>query len=271
MIEPLRPEENPANQKLWAAIGRILAAAATLVALVLGLFQLTDRFSSVKLEAFAEIHDIGLHPSVANELKESIAIDYLKSFISARREQKKAEPEILTDIEKELDDPTMRDIRVTRAQLRVLRSSELRVVIDNRGSEVARDVRLVLPDAGTAEIRESFGDDGNPVEWRGHVLVGDVRPGARVQVKVWPKDRWWTSVPSLKPALTHSGGSGRFLDVYSFYGPIPAFWAKVVGLPIWAQWILGLAFVVLFAWTVRVLMRRGHIVLRPNFGDETNK
>jgi hypothetical protein len=137
--------------------------------------------------------------------------------------------------------------------------------IKNDGLSLAREVKLVLPGEGQAEISEATGISATAkrVEWSGQIPLGDIRPKGNIEVRVWPKSMLFANFDLINPAIVHAGGTGKIMELQGFYG-----WdADHVA------WFLarGRAFHVIFAVVLVVgiltmlwwALRRGFIVLKP--------
>lgn len=136
--------------------------------------------------------------------------------------------------------------------------------IGNNGSSLAKDVRLILPGDGVAEIIEHLG--GKPskkIDWSDQIPLGDIRPNAKLGVRVWPKSMIFASFNLTNPAIVHSGGTGKVMEVHGFYGWQADLAAWFVARGLIFQVIssaVALTIIIMIIWFA---IRRGYVVLRP--------
>lgn len=205
------------TERIWSLIGKILSVLLTAVTLIYIFFQLTDRFKVPSLYGTVEFQNCSIHPKIRDMMKERIETKFLSSLIDEQKKKGKSAKKILEAIETNISDNKKIqfdvDLNLNQLELRPM----ILVKILNNGSQLARDVKLILPSKGIAEISE-VGLTEKTTDWSGQVLIGDIRPDARIEVKVWPESLYLPNLQLIKPAIVHSNGTGKLMEVHRLYG-----------------------------------------------------
>jgi hypothetical protein len=253
------------NEKRWALIGKVLVIFSIAVGLILGLFQLTDRLRAPSVFAVVEFRRDHTNPQILDNLKERIETKKLLDLIETRKKKGETPDKILQAIKtavskKELGEFDDLIIDMDFSGLRTMMEFE----VGNNGSSLAKDVRLILPGDGVAEIIEHLGGkQSKKIDWSDQIPLGDIRPKAKLGVKVWPKSMIFASFNLTNPAIVHSGGTGKVMEAHSFYGWDADLVAWFVARGLIFQVIsaaVALTIIIMIVWFA---IRRGYVVLRP--------
>lgn len=252
------------NEHRWAQLGKILAILAAITTVTLGGFQLIDRLKSPTVYGIVEFHNHYIHPRFIEMYEQRIENKSILDLISARR--KKGDPpnkiiDAINDMASGKDDFLKLGLEMEFALARMMMVFHIK----NDGSSLVREVKLVLPGEGQAEILE-VGDislNAKRVKWIGQIPLGDIRPKGNIEVIVWPKVMLFGNIASTNPAIVHAGGTGKIMELQGFYG-----WdADLVAWFLARGHTFQIIFtVVLIAGVLAMFscaLRRGFIVLKP--------
>jgi hypothetical protein len=184
-------------------------------------------------------------------------------MIGAQEGKSESASKILTSVKERLTEKNDFDFRSGLDA--VIDAKVIHVVVRNDGDEVANDVRLVLPGSGRAEISEiGYFDVRKPtLAWNKVLQIGPVRPHTNVEVLVWPEESTFMGLLGVNAAVIHAGGSGRVKYPHSFVGWDADVVAWFVSQAWFVRYGLGFLAAALLAVVIRLLARRGYIVLRP--------
>jgi hypothetical protein len=204
------------------------------------------------------------NPKILDMLKERIETNRLLGLIGERKKKGETSDKILKTIENMASKREGMEFDELIIDMDLGFRTMMEFEIENNSSSLAKDVRLILPGDGVAEIVEHMG--GKPpkkIDWSDQLPLGDIRPKAKLGAKVWPKSMILASFNLTNPAIVHSGGTGRVMEAHRFYGR---------GADL-AEWFIvrGLIFQVISASVVLTIivmiiwfaLRRGYIVIRP--------
>jgi hypothetical protein len=253
------------NEKRWALIGKILAIASATGAIILTGLQLNDRLKTPSVYGVVEIHNYHINPKIRDMFEQRIETKSLLNLIEAQKKKGETPNKILEQVKNMASeaegDKLFRNLDLEMSVGRVIMVFNIR----NDSSSLGRDVKLILPGDGKAEVSEVgiVRTDSKRIDWSGQIPLGDVRPKGSLEVIVWPKSMLFADIGLVNPAIVHSGGTGKLMELRGFYG-----WdADLV------MWLLNrgrifqvalasavITFIVILIW---LAIRRGYIVLKP--------
>jgi hypothetical protein len=252
------------NEKRWALIGKVLAIFSTAIVITGGLLTLLDRLSGPSVFAVVDIRMAYTNPKVLDTLKQRVETKKLLELIEARKKKGEKQDTILKGIETAVTEKDVGPFDDWIIDMDFGLRTMMEIEIENNGSSLAKDVRLILPGEGVAEIAERWASKPSKrIDWSDEIPLGDIRPKAKLGVRVWPKSIIFGSFNLINPAVVHSGGTGKVMELHSFYGwqADLATWFLARGLLFRAISIsVGLTVIVIIIWFA---IRRGYIVLRP--------
>jgi len=199
-----------------------VAAAATLIGVTLGGMQLWRSLHGPNLVVVIDSEDNVYAPKVREHLRTSFTHDELTQAI-AQSEKAKDRPAVtLTKLKEKIEQPKS-DFEVSLIDLRYSVSPKgWHLGITNDSSSVAKDVKLVLPGMGMADIFEAnlvrFDSGKPPIEWNRELQIGTIPSHGRVDVLIWPDDVPLPSLTDENTAILYSDGSGSIRQMRHFYG-----------------------------------------------------
>jgi hypothetical protein len=251
------------REQTWAAVGKLLTGLSTVSALVLGAIQIRQTVGGPDLTVVVSEQEYPMSPDLRKRLQECTPRGDLNGLIAAGEEAKDAPEKTLETVKlrlskpRDINDVVMRDIGLPKKLF------ALEVI--NKSSSLAKEVRIVLPGTGSADVSETSYFDFSipPVQWKGELNVGTIRPRSTLHVLVWPSGGSSLDFYPLNAAVYHSTGGGTVRILRTFYG-----WdADLVAWFLDQSWeirygsagagLLTVALGFLLAW------RRGHLVIRP--------
>ncbi len=209
------------TERRWAVIGRIITYGGGLVTLILALVQLGERFIGPNLTGVYASYLAALNPHIEDELKERIEGSEITNLITKSQEKEEPPDKIVADIQKLLNDSEERGRRdlLTELSLRNFRYL-VTLQIQNQGTQLATNVRVLLPGRGTAKISERgpYFLDAESLRWNREISLGDIRPGGEMHLQIWPDDIGFGVLQTDKPALVSNEGAGKLQEALIFYG-----------------------------------------------------
>lgn len=254
------------GEKRWAFIGKILTIASATTALILTGLQLNDRLRTPSVYGIVEIHNYHINPKIRDMFEERIKTNSLLNFIESQKKKGETPNKILEHVKnmavEEKDDKLFRNFDLEMSVGRIIMIFNIK----NDSSSLARDVKLILPGDGKAEVSEGgiVKTDSKRIDWSGQIPLGDVRPKGSLEVIVWPKSMLFADIDLVNPAIVHSGGTtGKLMELRSFYGWDADFvmWLLTRGRIFQVASIS--AVITLIVTLIWLAIRRGYIVLRP--------
>jgi len=252
------------NEKRWAFVGKILALLATVLTLTLGAFQLTDRLTTPSIFAIVEFRNDYISPRIRDMFHDRIETKTLLDSIKARRKKGESPNRILEAIEDSLSEAKENRIASDLEMDFSLFRTMMVCTVVNDGSSLLREVKLVLPGEGQAEVSEKWASSQTKrLEWFGQVPLGDVRPKATVEVKVWFKTMLIGNIDFVNPAIVHAGGTGKVMELRSFYGWDVDAVAWFVARSLLFRVVIVASMITVLILLFWLAMRRGYIVLKP--------
>jgi hypothetical protein len=253
--------------KYFASLGKIIAFLGIVVALILGVFQIIDRFQTPSVYGVGEIRDYYLNPKIRESFDSRIRKDEIITSIEELKKKGNTPSQILEVIKKS-DFPAKSPFHgLELDQYAAFSPKILEFTIYNTGSDIARDVRLMLPGEGTAEICEQMAmtvSSPKRIDWVKDISLGDIRPQGVLRVLVWPKLTIAPNLSYIKPALIHSKGYGKIMEQHCYYGwgsDLAAWWFLSLGQM--ARIFLISVVVLIFGSLLNVACKRGYIVFKP--------
>jgi hypothetical protein len=147
-----------------------------------------------------------------------------------------------------------------------LRPMQVTITVKNNGSDIARDVKLMFPGEGIAEVEEVAiaSTTAKKISWNGKIPIDDIRPQGTVEIRIWPKAIIFPNLSNLNPTIIYSKGSVKVRDVRSFYGWDADLLFWFISLSMFLQAGLVVLFFTLIFGCLYIAWRRGHIVVKPN-------
>jgi len=258
---------NEKYDKYFASLGKIITFLGIVVGLILAVFQLIDRFQTPTVYGVGEIHDYYLNPKIRELFNSRIRKAEIITSIEELKKKGKTSGEIIDDI-KESEFPVKSPFHTIELdQYASFVPKILEFNIYNKGPDIARDVRLMLPGEGTAEITEEMSmTSSSPkrIDWVNNISLGDVRPQGVLRVVAWPKMTLAPNLSYIKPALVHSKGYGKIMEQRSFYGwgaDLAAWWFLSLGVI--ARIFFTSVLVFVFGLLLYLAWRRGYVVFKP--------
>lgn len=203
------------NEKRWAFAGKILVPISLIIGITLGGAQLIDRLKTPTVIGIVEYRKYDINPKLRDMIEAGIEKKTLLNIIKSRRQNNESPNKIIKAIEDiALDNNSDYFLPL---DLRFDSSDMIIFYIKNDSTSLARQVRLILPGEGQAEIKEPdvVGSTKKRVEWSEQILLGDIRPKGNLEVRIWPKDFFYIAP---NPAIVYAGGMGEIMQLQKFYG-----------------------------------------------------
>ena len=142
------------GEKRWAFIGKILTIASATTALILAGLQLSDRLKTPSIYGIVEIHNYHINPKIRDMFEERIETKSLLNLIEVQKKKGEAPNKILEHVKnmagEEKADKLFRNLDLEMSAGRIIMFFNIR----NDSSSLARDVKLILPGDGKAEVSE---------------------------------------------------------------------------------------------------------------------
>lgn len=207
------------DNRLWATIGRVLALLGTITGLILGTSKVIHLFRGPSLVGVIETRDYRVDPKTQELFEKAISGEYLSSLISRMRGKRETSGKILEAVENELKEDRVKGLAF--GYLNILRpGTELRITVQNNGSEVAQDVRVILPGKGKAQVhvRGIIDLTTELIDWSRSIPLGDIPPKGVVLVNAWLDGMNLFELVPIRSALVHSKGGGTLREAYLFHG-----------------------------------------------------
>lgn len=253
------------KEVIWAKIGKIIVFAGVVVGLIVGAQQIFDRLQSPKMVAAGEVQYYHLNPKIKELFIAKINKGLLISSIQAKKKQGESAQAILNLIEtSKLPEKSLFD-NFELMPYTDLRPMQVTITVKNNGSDIARDVKLMFPGEGIAEVEEVAiaSTTAKVISWNGNIPIDDIRPQGTVEIRIWPKAMIFPNLSNLNPTITYSKGSVKVRDIRSFYGwdADLVFW--FISLSMFLQACLVVLFFTLIFGCLYIAWKRGHIVLKP--------
>lgn len=155
--------------------------------------------------------------------------------------------------------------------LESLTSGAWLVEVTNNSGEVAKDVRLIIPGSGKADISVrplgSFDLSKSAVDWKQEIPLGSIPPNGRVQLLVWPDESLFLTFFGVNAGVVHDKGSGVVREAHEFFGWDADLVAWFLGQTAVTRYSLGLLALAILIAPVWLLRRRGYVVSRRGEGD----
>jgi hypothetical protein len=254
-----------ASEHTWASVGKVLTAATAVVGLAVGLIQIGSALSGPDIVAIVEQRENVLPPKLRDELTTNIPRGDIKSMIDEGQKKKESPQKVLQSIKERVE----KEDKLSSALFSLdalMNSTAWHITILNKSDEAAKDVRILFPGSGKADVIEGairrFDIDKKQIEWTKEIPIGSVPPNGTVQLLVWPEDAL-SSLLGVDIGLVHDGGSGVVRRWQKFYGWDSDFVAWFLAQSFVVRWVLTIIVALLIAVFVWKLYRRGHLVLRP--------
>jgi hypothetical protein len=257
------------SEQTWASVGKVLAAAAAIVALVLGLIQISEALSGPQVIAIVEERQNVLTPEHRERLDVHVSRTELEKLISDREGAKESSTKILHAVKEYLKKENHLSLLNLES---VFDSTAWHVTIFNKSSKVAKDVKVIFPGRGKVDIIEgAYGSvdmDQPPTAWKKEITVGSVPPRATVQLLIWPDRAAYATMADAEIGLVHDGGSGVVRKSLNFYGWDAELIAWFLAQSIITRSTLVVGLLLLFGLLIWTLYKRGYLVLRPKTRTE---
>jgi hypothetical protein len=208
------------NQKHWAFIGKLLAFLVAVITLILGLLQLVDRFAGPTVYAVVEFRNDYVSPAIRNMIDQRIDTKTLLLSMKARKEKGEPPKKVLEAVE-DMISQSKTDSIVNEVDLNLTMSRTVMFcTVKNDSASLVREVKLLLPGEGQAEISElpMAGSGVKRVDWAGQRTICDMRPNSAMEVKVWLKGILFGDISLVNPAVVYVGGTGKVVELRNFYG-----------------------------------------------------
>jgi hypothetical protein len=253
------------KEKMWAYIGKGIVFLGVVIGLILGILQLNDRLQNPSVFGVGEIHDYSLNPKIKELYDSRIKKEALTFAIKEHKKKGESADKILTEIENSTILSKSFFPNLELDQYTSFSPIVIHFIIYNKGADIAREVKLILPGEGSALFRERalVGTTPKSIDWTSEIPLGDLRPQATLEVSIWPKLMIAPNLASINPAIIHSKGIGKVFENRSFFGwgANCAFWFASHG--VMTQAILLAALIFLVALPLFGAFKLGYIVLKP--------
>lgn len=263
------------TEQFWSKTGKLLTGVGTIIGLTLGGMQLWHSVHGPSVVAVVDRQSNVLPPNVRDRLKTSFTREDLTRIIEASEKRHDPETKTLSELKGAIGKPKS-DLDVAFLDLdSFLSSTAWHVTVTNHSGEVAKDVKLILPGSGKADVSESpfgfFNARKQPAEWKKELAIGTIPAHGRVDLLVWPDEGLLFSLTEQNMAVLHGDGSGIVRHMQHFYGRDADLIAWFVVQPKYVRYglllLCGVAGAAVVAWR-RGRVRRRETVRTPTPTDQ---
>ena len=244
-------------------------AISLILGLVTGLWNLAERLRGPRLTAIGRTVDAAIQPDLRRELRNA---NGLLEIINLRLSVGTNASDILNEVRSRLagTNELLRSLADFFEHNLAMENQYLEVTVENEGNEFAKNVALAVPARGIAEISSGkfISAEKNVVRWTNSIALGDIRPGASLTVRAWTGSHVFVwGIQDLKPALSYDKGTTAVRALQAFAGWDADLVAWFLGQSLGTRYTYGILLFALIVIFCRILIRRGHLVLRPRRPD----
>lgn len=210
------------SERTWALLGKLGAAAVTALTIILIYLQITDTLRRPDVVAVFHQRTNTLSPKYRLELQDGVSRKALLQLVQDAEKRGESATKILEAVKKRIE-PDSPDLRLAFLDFEsTTNSAAWHVAVTNSSNEAAKDVRLILPGSGKADLSEgrlgAFDMKKPPVEWKRELSLGTLAPNATIDALLWPDDALYLTFYGLNAGIVHDKGSGVVRQAHEFYG-----------------------------------------------------